>query len=242
LLDVGAGPGTASFAAAAAWPDIAGITMIEATRVFAGIAGDLAAASPHPALAGSSRILADATRFGRDLPRADLVVAAYAMAEIAPAEMTALIAALWRATDGALVLIEPGTPAGFARIRAARAALIEAGAGIAAPCPHTRDCPIVTPDWCHFAVRLSRSREHRLAKGADSPFEDEKFSYVVAVRPSVAVVPYAARILAPPHAGKAEMRLKLCTADGAIAERTVPRRERAEYARLRRLWWGGVVT
>ena len=237
LLDVGAGPGTASFAAVQEWPGIAAATMIELNRAFAHLAGDLTA-NAHPALAGGMRILADATRFGRDLPRANLVVAAYTLAEIAPAALAPLVASLWQATEGALVLVEPGTPAGFQRIRAARAALIAEGAGIAAPCPHAETCPIVEPDWCHFAIRLSRSRDHRLAKGADAPYEDEKFSYVVAVRPTVAVVPFAARVLAPPYVTKAEMRLKLCTSEGAIAERVVRRRDSAAYARVRRLWWG----
>jgi ribosomal protein RSM22 (predicted rRNA methylase) len=48
-------------------------------------------------------------------------------------------------------------------------------------------------------------------------------------------------VLAPPRSSKAELRLKLCTNDGTIAERTVPRRERAAHARLRRLWWGDAI-
>ena len=53
----------------------------------------------------------------------------------------AVAADLWQRRGQALVLIEPGTPQGFARIRAARAALIEAGAHIAAPCTHDNACP-----------------------------------------------------------------------------------------------------
>lgn len=239
LLDVGAGPGTASFAAVAAWPEIVAVTMIDGNRHFLAAADALAAASGQPALAESRRILADAARFGRDLPEADAVIAAYVLAEAN--DPGALVAALWAACDGALVLVEPGTPDGFVRIRDARAALIAAGAAIAAPCPHALPCPIVAPDWCHFAARLSRTRDHRLAKAADAPFEDEKYAYVVAVRPAVRLAPYAARVLAPPKTSKADIRLKLCRADGAIAERTVPRRDRAAYAAVRRLRWGSAT-
>jgi ribosomal protein RSM22 (predicted rRNA methylase) len=217
LLDVGAGPGTAS-------------------GRFIDTAGTLAAASGHPALAGSRRILADATRFGRDLPDADLVVANYVLAEAKATD--AFVAALWRASRGALVLVEPGTPAGFDRIRDARAVLVAAGATIAAPCPHAFPCPIAAPDWCHFSERLARSRDHRLAKAADLSFEDEKYSYVVAARPTVELAGYGARILAAPRISKSGLTLKLCRQDGTIAKRTVPRRDRAAHAALRRARWG----
>ena len=236
VLDAGAGPGTASFAAVDAWPEIEAVTMIDGSRQLLAAAGDLAGASGYPALTASQRILADATRFGRDLPKADLVLATYFLAETGAAN---LVPTLWQACGGVLVLVEPGTPEGFARIRDARAALIAAGAGIAAPCPHVLPCPIVPPDWCHFAVRLSRSRDHRIAKDAEAPFEDEKFSYVVAVRPSVELASRQSRVLAPPRTTKAGITLKLCQPDGRIAERLIQRRERANHAAARRIRWGG---
>ncbi|MEX0696792.1 MAG: small ribosomal subunit Rsm22 family protein [Dongiaceae bacterium] len=239
LLDVGAGPGTASFAAGAAWPEIAAVAMIDSNPRFVAAAGDLAAASGHPALAAGQRILGDANRFGRDLPSADLVVAAYSLAEVGDGD--AFVAALWKASAGALMLVEPGTPDGFARIRAARTGLIAAGASMAAPCPHDRACPIVAPDWCHFSERLQRSRDHRMAKGADLSFEDEKFAYVVAVRPSVRLARPGARVLAEPRASKAGLQLKLCWQDGTIADLAVPRRDRAAHAALRRVRWGDAL-
>ena len=92
---------------------------------------------------------------------------------------------LWAVTARMLVLVEPGTPQGFARIRAARAALIEAGGHVAAPCTHDNACPMSGDDWCHFSQRLPRSRDHMIAKGARVPFEDERYAYVVVSRAAV---------------------------------------------------------
>ncbi len=87
----------------------------------------------------------------------DLVTIAYVLDELSPEAGAQLVAAAWRATAALLVIVEPGTPAGWRRILAARDALIAAGATISAPCPHEAPCPILPPDWCHFAVRLARA-------------------------------------------------------------------------------------
>ncbi|TIU19787.1 MAG: methyltransferase type 11, partial [Mesorhizobium sp.] len=94
---------------------------------------------------------------------------------------------LWRLTSDTLLIVEPGTPAGWQRVLAVRSQLIEAGAHVSAPCPHEAPCPLVPPDWCHFSRRVARSRLHRLAKEADVPWEDEKFIYLAASRQPAAV-------------------------------------------------------
>ena len=99
---------------------------------------------------------------------------------------------------------------------------------------------MVAPDWCHFAARLPRLRDHMIAKGAVVPFEDEKFSYLAASRERVAGDGIEGRILAPPHRTKAGVTLKLCTGEG-IVERFVGARDRHAAARSRRAHWGGAV-
>src|SRR6185437_16075333 len=146
-----------------------------------------------------------------------------------------LVDVTWAKTRDTLVIVEPGTPAGYARIIAARAQLIAAGANVAAPCPHDNECPLTPPDWCHFAQRLPRSRAHMQMKGAEVPFEDEKFSYVTLTRAPIAQRP--SRVLTPPLIGKAETTAKLCTPDG-VALAKIPRRDKAAYAYTRRWRWG----
>lgn len=237
LLDAGAGPGGAGWAALETWPAIAAATLLDSNRSFLEMAGTLAADGPA-ALRDAQRLRGDLTA-PQDWPRADLVLASYALAEIAPARQAETVAALWASALGMLVLIEPGTPAGWARILAARDGLIAAGATILAPCPHHAPCPLVAPDWCHFVQRLPRSRDHRLAKGGDAPFEDEKFIYLAAARAGVAR--RDPRILAPPHAAKPGVTFKLCTPEGTAEPRFVPRRDKRAYALARRLDWGDVL-
>ena len=153
-------------------------------------------------------------------PETDLVVASYVLAEL-PLDRIAMTARdLWQCAKGALALIEPGTPDGFARIRAARAALIETGAHVAAPCTHDNGCPMVGEDWCHFSQRLPRSRDHMLLKGASVPFEDERYAYVVMTRRKVSSGARIlnARILAPPLEAKPGLTFKLCDETGLRAQ------------------------
>ena len=235
LTDAGAGPGAASWAALEVWPELAQVQWLDESPSFLALAARLAADGPGP-LAGAEARRADLTTAGSDWPRADLVACSYALAEIAPERQAGVVAALWRACEGVLALVEPGTPAGFERLRTARAALIAAGAEILAPCPHAAGCPMAGEDWCHFSVRLPRSRDHRLAKGAEVPFEDEPFAYLIAARPGLGT-PAAARVLAPPRSGKPGVDLKLCTPEG-LQQRFVARRDKPAHAAARRLGWG----
>src|SRR5512141_3026065 len=237
LLDLGAGPGTASWAAAEAFASLQGFALIDANRALRALALDLAA--------GSARLDDIDYRHGEDrallaeAAPADLVIASYMIGEIGEAERTALLELMWAKTRDTLLIVEPGTPTGYGRIIAAREQLIASGAHVAAPCPHDGKCPLSTPDWCHFTQRLPRSRAHKQIKEADVPFEDEKFSYVALTRAPVARHP--ARVLAQPVVTKVEVTAKLCTAEGlAIAK--IPRRARADYARARRWRWGDAVT
>jgi ribosomal protein RSM22 (predicted rRNA methylase) len=239
LLDAGAGTGAASWAASQVWASLASVTWLDASAPFLALAATLAADGP-PALAAAEARRSDLTAPG-PWPTADLVAASYALAEIKPDRQISTITELWLATTGVLAIVEPGTPAGYARILLARDALLGLGATVLAPCPHQAPCPLVGDDWCHFSVRLPRSRDHRLAKGAEVPFEDERFAYLIAARPGIAAAPYRPRILAPPRTAKPGIALKLCGLDGQVEQRLVPKRDKPAYALARRLDWGDTV-
>jgi ribosomal protein RSM22 (predicted rRNA methylase) len=236
LLDVGAGPGTAAWAAAEAFPSLRSFSLIDANDVLRALALDLARGSAR--LSDLKYEKGEARAALGEAAPADLVMASYVIGELTDGERRALAEAMWARTRETLVIVEPGTPAGYARIIALRQQLIAQGAHVVAPCPHDQNCPLSSPDWCHFAQRLPRSQAHKQVKGAELAFEDEKFSYVVLSRAPVAQHP--ARVLAQPLVGKAEISAKLCTPAGLVITK-VPRRDKTGYARVRRWRWGDAV-
>ena len=236
LLDVGAGPGTATWAAAEAFSSLQGFALLDANRALRALALDLASSSAR--LRDMTYAHGEARAALADAEASDLVVASYMIGEIGEAERSALAELMWAKTRDTLLIVEPGTPAGYARIIAVRERLIASGAHVAAPCPHDGKCPLQAPDWCHFTQRLPRSRAHRLLKSAELPFEDEKFAYVALSRAPPAQRP--ARVLAQPVVTKVEVTAKLCTPDGLDIAK-VPRRAKAAYARARRWRWGDAV-
>lgn len=231
LLDIGAGPGTATWAAAEALPSLQSFTLLDANDALRRLALELAGASDRQIAYQRG----DARALLAKAEAADLVVASYVIGEMGEAERSSLATLMWEKTRDTLLVVEPGTPAGYARIIALRNQLLAAGAHVAAPCPHDGACPLQSPDWCHFTQRLQRSRAHKQMKGAEVPFEDEKFAYVALTREAVGRRP--SRVLAQPAVGKAEVTAKLCTPDG-IEIAKIPRRDKAAYATARRLRWG----
>uniref|UniRef100_Q07I68 Methyltransferase type 11 n=1 Tax=Rhodopseudomonas palustris (strain BisA53) TaxID=316055 RepID=Q07I68_RHOP5 len=236
LLDVGAGPGTASFAAAAAFGSLTRFDLLDANPALRALALDLARDDPR--LAALNYAAGDARQKLAEAAPAELVIASYVINELGEAARGALADLLWQKTTDVLLVIEPGTPSGFERMRALRARLIGQGAFVIAPCPHERACPIAAPDWCHFTQRLPRSRAHRQLKAAEVPYEDEKFCYVALSRTKPML--RAARVLAQPLLSKVQARTKLC-GEGGVGIVTTPRRDKAAYARVKKLAWGDAL-
>src|SRR5829696_2824705 len=236
LLDVGAGLGTATWAAAEAFPSLQEFALLDANVTLRALALGLVADSFR--LRDVSYERGEARSALTNADAADLVIASYMIGEIGAAEQKALAELMWQKTRDTLLVVEPGTPAGYARIIALRERLIAQGAHVAAPCPHDSQCPLQPPDWCHFTQRLQRSRAHKQVKDAELPFEDERFAYVALTRAAVAQRP--ARVLAQPAVSKVEIAAKLCTREG-LALTKVPRRAKADYAAARRWRWGDAV-
>ena len=236
LLDVGAGPGTATWAATEAFASLDAFVLLDANTALLDLATRLA--EGHERLAQAGRHCGDARQLLANAAPSDLVLAGYVIGEIGDRDRGPLADLLWEKTRDTLLVIEPGTPAGYQRILDLRSRLIAQGAHVLAPCPHAKPCPLLPPDWCHFAQRLSRSRDHRIVKDAELPFEDEKFSYVALSRQPASA--RRARILARPLQTKVAITAKLCAETGVVAA-TIPRRDRAAYAQARRWRWGDSV-
>lgn len=232
MLDVGAGPGTASWAAASVWPSLEQSTLLEGSANMRQW-GEKFAANLQLSATWQSVDLRSGLN---NTPKAELVIIAYVLNELEEADRKRLLAELWERTEGVFLIVEPGTPAGWQRIVTAREQLLQLNANIAAPCAHAAACPIEAPDWCHFAARLARSRLHRQSKNASLGHEDEPFSYVAFSRQAAALP--SARVLAPSSGRSGLVQLKLCTDDGKAEQRTISKREGPLYKRAKNAEWG----
>jgi len=212
----------------AAWPSLVDVTLVEA--------------EPEMIAAGRELALSDARWVSGDLGNArgpaELVLASYVLGELDDTRVEAVATKLWEQAVDTIAFVEPGTPAGYRRVLRARAVVIEAGGSTVAPCPHDQPCPLPADDWCHFAIRLPRSKLHRRAKGAERGFEDEKYSYAVLSR---SPVPKAdARIIRQPQVRSGHVHLVTSEADG-IHQRTVSRREGDRFKEAKSAAWGDAL-
>jgi len=236
MLDLGAGPGTALFAASEEFASLQQATLVEADAEWIALGKRLVS---QPQLPNALKVQwsKQDLRSGMTCEKHDLVVISYTLGELSQAAAEAVLNKAWKYAGKFLVVIEPGTRRGFAAINAARSALIAGAASILAPCPHASACPMATAgDWCHFSQRVERTSQHRQLKGGDLGYEDEKFSYVVAAK--IGVPPGSSRIVRHPGKHSGHVQLALCTANGEIENRTITRSSKEAYKRARKSEWG----
>ncbi|MDQ2744249.1 MAG: small ribosomal subunit Rsm22 family protein [Chloroflexota bacterium] len=253
LLDIGGGPGTAAWAAIGTWPDLDHITILERDPWMIQIGKDLAAGANSPVIRHAIWRQGDIDGLwpaqpilGSEIQPADITVAAYVMGELSSSALTEFVHRLWEYTADTCVILEPGTPRGFALIRQAGDQLVSEGVHVLAPFPSTGiaganstwHCLEGENDWCHFSQRVPRTRMLRNVKGATLSYEDEKYSYIAVSRQSG--LPIAARVIRHPQVRSGHIRLVLCTAEG-VKHVIVARSNRQAYKLARDLKWGSAI-
>jgi ribosomal protein RSM22 (predicted rRNA methylase) len=117
MFDVGAGPATAIWAAADCWPALADAFLVEASPMLRACGEEFAAQAQLPNMTWR---IADVASDAIDCAPRDLVTLAYVLNELAPNGRRSALERLWHLTADTMVIVEPGTPAGWQRILAAR--------------------------------------------------------------------------------------------------------------------------
>lgn len=239
VADIGAGPGTAMWAASTIWLAIRSITLLEREDGMIALGKRIALYSSAAPVRNAEWLKADISG-AWDMEPHDLVVAGYVLGELPDDRAAALIRKLWSVTseEGTLAIVEPGTPAGFGRIKQVRDQVLSEGAHVVAPCPHDKPCPMGDNDWCHFAQRVSRSRIHKQVKAGDLPYEDEKFSFIAVSRVQGATIP--GRVIRHPQVRPGHIHFEACTTEG-LATTVVTRRDRERFRRARDARWGSIL-
>ena len=235
LLDLGAGPGSALWAARSVFAELARATLVEPDTGMVALARQLLGCGALDTVQVTWVRRIDTGEDAAAVAPADLVVIGYLLTELGPTARAEAVAAAWRTCRGALAIVTPGSPEGSAAMLEARRQLISHGGSVIAPCPHSDACPLPSDDWCHFGVRLNRSRVHRRLKDGVLPYEDEKYSYLVVTRGSG--LPAADRVIRRPQLRDRMVTLRVCGQDG-VRDEIVPRSRGAQFRQARKLRWG----
>ena len=230
MVDAGAGTGSAVWAASCFF-DLQSVTCLERSPDMRAVGEKLTESAQN--FFSAPPVWRDFDLIRDNIPRADLVTASYVLNELNEKDRLNALLKLWNATQNVLVLVEPAMPENFRHIKEYRKTLIGNGAFITAPCPHQNDC---LNEWCHFGCRVARSKLHRIAKGGQAPFEDEKFCYLIATHRKYNTAP---RVLRRPVIETGKVTLSLCAPEG-ITEKTFSKKDGTAYKTARKAKWGDV--
>ena len=236
ILDLGAGPGTASLACLETFTPST-IHLIEQDRSSIEWGRNLLAAAPDNTSQTFYKTT-DLLNLSLDTSY-DLVLASYVFGELTPDQQQTLFHRALALTSDYCLIILPGTPKGFSIINTLRNLALEQDISIVAPCTHSQKCPLKDKDWCHFPVRLPRSTWHKRLKGGDLGYEDEKYSYLLLSKNPVTPA-FSGRIIKHPHHASGHGTLDVCT-NGQLKTLAYSRKKSPGYQDLKRLQWGNGV-
>lgn len=232
--DLGSGTGSAIVAAAARFPTLSQVTAIDANAQLLAM-GEEILTRMTPALRRES--IVESYGVGNVMTRADLVTLSYTLNEIPENQRLSVVANAWSHCTGFLVVVEPGSKAGFATIMQIRDWALAQGIYVYAPCSHQGVCPLRERDWCHFHTRFTRSKRLLQVKRGSRGYEDEPYSYLILSR--LPVDRGGQRILSAPTKIPYGLKVSLCAPD--TAEEKIYAKKDEQYKRLKHMNAGAKI-
>jgi len=240
VLDLGAGPGTATLAALNHFP-LLKATLVEQTPEFMSAAKMvLTPTYPNTSFTYSCESVHHA-----NFQKVDLVLLSYLMTEMHERQALRLYEASLNATQVFNLVILPGTPTAFKLLLLLRDQAISLGYTIVAPCPHAMICQMTkkTDQWCHFRQRLTRSSAHQIIKKGSVGYEDEPYSYLL-VTPGNSdysvdkKIITKNRVINTPRHRPGHIYIDVCTKSGPIETQCVTKKDKNDFKMAKDLKWG----
>jgi ribosomal protein RSM22 (predicted rRNA methylase) len=234
ILDLGSGPGTAVFACLSAFDTFNKMTLVERDQEFFEISKDLTKNVKN--LDKISFIQKDILSF-KDYDH-DLILVSYVLNELKQFQIDRILKRFINSKAKVIIFLEPGTICGFENIRYLHDKVINENLKIIAPCPNNLKCPMPKNDWCHFFVRLDRSKYHKYLKKGTLSYEDEKFSYLIVTKKDSKN--YHSRVLRNSKKIDSNLLLTLCK-DGEIKKDIIDTNDIKKYKISKKNKWGDIL-
>ncbi len=236
ILDLGAGPGTASLAALDQWSTLKNLTLVENHPLMQQLAQILWNSLDSPVKYSYIHAPIE-TLSSLPLKEYDLVVLSYVLGELSSSQREAAVLQAWQKTKQYCLIVTPGTQYDFKYLMQVRDLLLEKGALLLAPCPHQKVCPMaLTSHWCHFSARLQRRLIHQRLKTASLGYEDEKYSYLIVSKPSLSVPEVQSRLIHKPIRRPGHLILDSCTQEGKIDRQIISKKHPLYKDALQKDW------
>ena len=233
ILDVGSGSGAALWAASKIFFNLNTYTLLERDSRLVTIGKELLKEANFSF--DTHWMLGDYTETFKDKTH-DLVVISYSLGEVDPKQWEKVLIQAIKHTHQFLVILEPGTPAGYKKLMRMREILIQQGLYMVAPCPHNKPCPMVAQDWCHFSQRVPRTSLHRELKHGSLGFEDEKFSYIIMSKQPYYKEGY--RIIKTPLRRSGFIELDVCSTSEGLLHKKFSKKQGDFFNQVKKLDWG----
>ncbi len=244
VLDIGCGPGTGIWAATSVWPDMTAAVGVDQDTHLLSLAEEIGSdAHISTKITWVQQTVARWTATV-DTNTYDLIIVANVLNELPKGIKDDFFAALQQHSSGIVLLLEPGTPRGYAIIRSA-AEKIVLKAPLIAPYIHNTFVPSEAY-WIHFPQLFTRPdflrkirQSMRESSDMASDWEETKYSYVACGSVPMTTT-YWGQAIGSVQKYRGYLTLPVLTADGVHTAR-VMKRHKVEYAAAKRIRWGELI-